>query len=137
MYIWIIISLILFSFELISTSFFLIFFGFASLVVAFLTKLYLISLANQILIFCLLSIIFFFIGEKLFKNKKNEKLTIDIDDDLIGRTGIAKEDAEKNGYLTILVGDTIWQAHTKETVKKNQKVKIISRENLILEIKPL
>lgn len=135
MQMWIIIGFILLSLEIISFSFFLIFFGLAAFFVAGLLMFFSISLPVQIFLFSLFSAIFFFAGKRAIKNKKKDDTTLT--DEMIGKIAIAQEDAKDHSYLKVMIGDTLWQAYTKEPVKKGQQVKVTNSKNLTVEITSL
>lgn len=135
MSLWLVIGLLLLMAEVITTTFFVLFFGLAALSVAVFLYFFSFSMATQIAIFSILSLIYFFVGKKLIKKMRGP---IQIDqDDVIGAVGIACDKADPNHYAKVMIGDTIWSAHTKYPLIKGQKVKIVSVKNLIVEVEPL
>lgn len=134
MNLWIFIGLVLLALEIFTTTFFLLFFGIAALVVAFLVFLFPLSMPVQIGIFSALSLLFFLFGKKVIKKKSSG---LPDQDDLIGKNGIALESIDKAGSLRVVVGDTHWQAFSKSPIKKGSYVKIVSISNLTLEVEPL
>ena len=64
--------------------------------------------------------------------KSRQKPIVTGQEELIGKTGIALADFTDLGPVRI--HSEIWQARTRETLKKNQQVRVTSREGLILEV---
>jgi membrane protein implicated in regulation of membrane protease activity len=133
--IWILIGVILLALEIFTTSFFLIFFGIAALVIALILFFVPLSVPFQITLFTALSILFFILGKKIIKKKRPHD--DHLKDDIIDKVGEALQDCKEDSYLRVLVGDTIWNAKTQGPVKKGQKIQVIGIENLTLEVKPL
>ncbi len=135
LYIWISIGILFLTLEILTTSFFLIFFGIAALIVALIVFYFSISLSSQILLFTFIAFLLLFLGRKVFKKTTFESsFEPDI---LINQTAIVLEDCIGEQDVKVMVGDTVWTAHAKTALKKNQKVKIVSILNLTLEIQPL
>ena len=132
---WILLGIILLALELLSFSFFLVFFGLGALLVALILVFYPLSLAWQILIFSVSSTLFFLIGKLIIKKYRHEN-ALD-QDDMVNKIAIALEDAEAGAYLKVMIGDTVWKAHTEAPIRKGQQAKVKSIDNLTAEIKPL
>ncbi len=134
MYIWFFIGILLLILEACTLSFFLIFFGLSALFTGTILLFFEFSLTLQILFFSFFSIIFCFIGKKLFRSK--EIINKDIQEDIIGKVAIALEDNQENYTFKVLLGDTPWLAYRLFKIKKNQKVYIKNISNLTLKVIP-
>jgi membrane-bound serine protease (ClpP class) len=64
--------------------------------------------------------------------KSRHKPVVTGAEELLGRTGIAMEDFTGNGLVR--VHSEIWQAHTDETLHRNQRIRVIGREGLKLQV---
>lgn len=135
MSLWLVIGLLLLMVEVITTTFFVIFFGLAALTLAVFLYFFSFSMAAQIAIFSVISLLYFFVGKKLIKKFKSP--TQIEQDDVIGSVAVVCDNADPNHYTKVLIGDTIWSAHTKYPLIKGQKVKVVSVKNLIVEVEPL
>ena len=133
--IWILIGVVLLALEIFTTSFFLLFFGIAALAVALLLFFIPFSLPIQILIFTILSALFFFAGKKIIK--KTKKSDDHPEDAMIHQIGTANTSSNESGYLKVLVGDTVWNAKCSTHLKKGQQVKVVAINNLTLEVEPI
>ncbi len=132
---WILLGIALLVLELLSFSFFLIFFGLGALFVALILLFYPLSLPWQILLFSISSSIFFVIGKSIIKKFRHQQ-SVD-QDDMIDQLAIALEDGDADSFLKVMIGDTIWRAHTNLPISKGQKAKVVSIHNLTVEINPL
>jgi membrane protein implicated in regulation of membrane protease activity len=133
--IWILIGILLLALEIFTTSFFLLFFGLAALVVALLLLFFSIPLSIQILIFTALSALFFFVGKKIIKTIK--KSDDEVPDTIINQVGQTLTCSNENGYLKVMIGDTIWNAKSNTFLKKGQQVRVVALNNLTAEVEPL
>jgi membrane-bound serine protease (ClpP class) len=64
--------------------------------------------------------------------KSRQKPIVSGREELLGETGIALADFTDLGPVRI--HSEIWQARTRETLKKNQRVRVTGRNGLILEV---
>lgn len=73
-----------------------------------------------------------FVLGMLFKSR--HKPVVTGQEELLGEAGIALADFSDFG--PVRVHSEIWQAHTHETLKKNQRIRVTGRNGLILEVIP-
>jgi membrane protein implicated in regulation of membrane protease activity len=131
---WIFIGIALLFVELLTLSFFIIFFGIAALSVALVLSLFALTLPWQIFVFSILSLVFFVLGKKVLP-KKGKGLKED--DLLIGSIGIVQEPIKAKDSGKVLVGDTLWSATSSISLQKGDKVRIVAVLGLTLEVFPL
>lgn len=129
---WIILGAILFLVEVITTSFFIVFFGFAAFSVALLTFFFSLALSTQAIYFVAFSVLYLFVLRRLIKKKK--KKTWFAPNAPIGEYGVAFDDILPNSYGRVVIRDTIWKAQSKGYVKKGSTIRVISQNNLTLEV---
>ncbi len=56
---------------------------------------------------------------------------------LIGETGTAESDFEKDGSGNVLVMGELWKAKSREDLKKGDRVRVILVENMVLEVEKI
>lgn len=131
---WLLIGIVLIFIEILSMSFFIVFFGFGALSVAISLLFHTLSWPQQIILFTLLSLLYFVVGKNLFKGRGKES---DLDKDLIGQTVLVEKEIHPNEPGKVLLRDTLWQASSKVHLQKGQRARIISISNITLEVLPL
>lgn len=130
---WLILGAIFLIIEVITASFFIIFFGLAALTLACLIIFFTLNISQQVFLFLCLSVFFLFFAKKIFKRKKRK--TYSCSYALIGEYGLASEDIYPNGYGKVIIRDIIWKATSTSYVQKGSSVRVISQNNLTLEVK--
>ncbi len=131
---WIFIGIALLFVELLTLSFFIIFFGIAALSVALVLSLFALTLPWQIFVFSILSLLYFVIGKKVLPKKGK---SVKEEDLLIGSIGIVQETIKAKDSGKVLVGDTLWSARSSISLQKGDKVRIVAVLGLTLEVFPL
>jgi len=131
---WILLGIALLVIEVLSVSFFMVFFGLGALTIAAILYFFVFPLPYQILGFSLLSCVYLACFRKLLKKRRKPFL---IDSELIGAIALVKEDILPNAPGKILVGDTLWQATADRAILQGEKVKVLAHNNLTLEVKSL
>lgn len=131
---WLFIGIALIFFELMTLSFFLLFFGLAALTVAAALAFLLIPLVWQIFLFSVLALIYCLIGKTLAKKKS---CCLQETDYLVGTQATVISNICPKNSGTVLVGDTLWMAKSSFTLQKGDKVHIVSVIGLTLEVAPL
>ena len=71
---------------------------------------------------------------KFMRNGKEERLSNA--DAIIGRTGVVSEEIEQNGYGRVALDGDDWKAESSDgsPIEKGARVKIISRESIIITV---
>lgn len=139
---WLIVGLALVLLELFVPGTYLIWFGFAALLVAVLTSFFAWSLIVQVVVFTVLSFLFALIGWRVYgrimtkvpSNSQYKHLN-DFASAYIGKHVTLEEDVQ-DGKSKVRVGDTVWIATCDEPLKKGQTVEVVGvRRGVILEVK--
>ena len=136
MLLWILIGVSLLVLEILSSTFFILFFGLAALSIAGLLFFTLFAFHYQLIGFALLSFLYLVVFRKFFKFKK-KKQSHDLFPELIGASALVSEDIFPCEFGKVLVGDTFWRATSLVEIQKGKKVTVIAQNNLTLEVKPL
>ena len=137
--VWLILALVLLIVELFTASFGVICFSFGALAVG-VAAYFGLGTVWQLALFSVVSFIaFVFVRPVIVKfllKKKDEVLTNA--DAVVGRIGVVTEeiDAAKNTGRVKIDGDD-WKAESSETIAVGEKVEVLSRESIILNVKPL
>ncbi|KLO22053.1 membrane protease regulatory membrane protein [Marinitoga sp. 1197] len=135
---WIILGIIFIVLEIITPTFFFFWFGLSS----FITAIFGLFISNKIInsvIFIIFSTILWLFSRKIVKKwinplqNKNFHL-----DELIGKTGLALSDFDKNNSGIVKVFSEQWSAYSEEgEVKKGDKVIVLKRESNMLIVKKI
>lgn len=131
---WLLVGITLLILEILSASFFIIFFGLGALTLAALLYFFFFPLHYQLLGFAVFAFLYFVIFRKLLKKKKKKT---DLQEELIGRIAYVQESIEPYQCGKVLVGDTSWSATASIQIQKGSHVKILAHNNLTLEVTPL
>jgi membrane protein implicated in regulation of membrane protease activity len=131
---WIFIGIALLLLELLTLSFFIVFFGIAALSVALIVAFISLNLAWQIFIFSALSLVYFILGKKFLKKTVKSLKEQDL---VIGSIGVVTQTIHLNDVGKVLVGDTHWNAISTSSLQKGDKVRIVAVNSLTLEVVPL
>ncbi len=136
--IWFLIGLGLLLLELVLPGLVILFFGAGAWVTALACVIHDFSLNWQILIFLVASLLGLVLLRKYLKRKFFDKKKGEIEEQLeefIGKKAQAIEDF-KDGNGKVEFKGTHWMARCETPVKKNQWLIIVSKDSLILEVKP-
>ena len=141
---WLTAGVILAIFELIVPGTYLIWFGFAALVLALITQMMPdLGIMWQLIWLSVFSVLFAFIGWKvygwtIFKAVVPEKYR-DLNNPIAQLTGKeVKVASVKDDKIQITVGDTVWPAVSDEPVKPGDRVVIVGSDNNVeLKIKKM
>lgn len=137
--VWLIVALVLLIVELFTASFGVVCFSFGAAAAGLAAYLGMATVW-QLLIFSIVSFVaFVFIRPVIVKfllKKKDEVLTNA--DAVVGRIGVVTEEinADKNTGRIKIDGDD-WKAESSENIAVGEKVEVMSRESIILNVKPL
>ncbi len=138
---WLILGLVLSIFELFVPGTYLIWFGFAGLLMSLLTCFIDMALSTQIIFFAVFSAIFVLIGwfsyRYIFKKTQTPQEYRNLNDSAqqyIGHIVTLSEDVIDN-QTKVKVGDTYWLAYSEKPLKKGENAKVTDvKDSLILVI---
>jgi membrane protein implicated in regulation of membrane protease activity len=136
---WFLIGLVLLVTELALPSFILIFFGIGAWVTALTIWFTDVGIETQLIVFILTSLISLLIFRNRFLSlfdKQNAHFTDDVESDFIGKIATTIEPVN-NVSGKVLFNGTQWKAISDENIKSDQKVEVISKDNITLKIKSL
>ena len=131
---WLFIGIALLLLELLTLSFFLVFFGVAALTIALLICCVALSLPWQIFCFSALSLLYFALGKNFLKKTGKSFKEQDL---VIGSIATVTKTIHINDVGKVLVGDTLWNATSRAALQKGDKVRIVAVNGLTLEVLPL
>ena len=137
--VWLIVALVLLIVELFTSSFGVVCFSFGA-AAAGIAAYFNLGTVWQLALFSIVSFVaFVFIRPLVVKfllKKKDEVLTNA--DAVVGRIGVVTEEinADKNTGRIKIDGDD-WKAESSENIAVGEKVEVMSRESIILNVKPL
>ena len=133
--IWVFVAIIFVMLELITTTFFLVWFGVGSLVAAILNYLG-FDIYVQLFVFIVVSAVLI-LSTRRFANKitpeSSKKTTAER---LIGKKAKVLRQIDENNYVVRVVGEE-WSAHTNDSVDVDDVVKIVGINSIILVIEKI
>jgi membrane protein implicated in regulation of membrane protease activity len=137
--IWFIIGFAFFMLEFIVPGFILFFFGVAAWIVAILTLFIDIDLNIQLLIFlgsALASVAFFrkYLKEKVGMYREAPTM---LEDEFIGKTGIAETDIYPGRKGKVEFKGTSWDASSEDSITAGQQVRIVETRSILLIVKQI
>ena len=133
--IWLCIGLAFLIIELLTYSFFFLFFSIGSFLTTILTFFYNFDFGIQISIFSLTSIVFLLLFKNSFKRAFASSIQRD-EEEYEGKTVLCLNDfiSEENFFGKVEFNGSQWKAKSLCYLEKNEIAKIINRDNLILII---
>ncbi|AOZ94386.1 NfeD family protein [Paenibacillus crassostreae] len=132
--IWLVIGIALFVIEMLTLTFYLLWFGIgaitAALVALIVPDLYLL----QVLVGCIVALVLTFFTKPLTKFMRQSKGYSDVIDELVGKQGFVIEeiDVGKNGVVK--VGNETWSASSDQLLRKDEMIIVIHRGTTVLEV---
>lgn len=138
--VWFLVGLGMFLLELVSPGFFILFFGIGAWMVALISYFSPISLNAQLFSFIIISIFSMLILRRWLRGQLSGHTKAEQDptkemDDFVGQkaTVIENIDPRKSGKVEF--HGTQWEAEAQEAIPKNEIVKIVGKDNLVLKVK--
>jgi len=139
---WFLVGLGMFLLELVSPGFFILFFGLGAWIVAIVCYFLAISLNAQLFLFIVASLVSLVLLRRWLQGflkgfvKAEQDLNQEMDD-FVGHKAVVIERIEPRKSGKVEFNGTPWQAESSETIEKEETVKIISKNNLVLQVKKL
>lgn len=134
--IWFILGFILFLLEFAVPGLILFFFAVGAWIVALLTFLFEPSINVQLLAFLASSIVTILLFRKSLKNIMwSRKNATEIEDEFIGKTGIAETFIAPGHNGKVDFKGTTWDAKSDEIIEKGENVTVIGNESILLIVK--
>jgi membrane protein implicated in regulation of membrane protease activity len=133
---WFVIGFGLFLLEFIIPGFILFFFGVGAWIVAIVTLFVDISLDTQLIIFITSSILTILLFRKWVKKIiLTRKFTSEIEDEFIGKPGIAETMIAPGKNGKIVFKGTSWDAKSEDVIQSGENVIVIGNESILLIVK--
>lgn len=139
-WVWLIIGIILITFEAIGVGGFLLGIGIAALCQALILLIFgSMSWQVQVVLFSINSIIFSVLYWKYFRSfnqKSDNSLINDRASQLIGKS-VEINQPLVNGQGRVQIGDTLWKVESEDTLTEGSKATVISSKGMILILKQI
>jgi len=134
---WMILSAILFAFEVISPGIFLMWFGVAAAVTGVLAFIFAISWQWQLVWFCLLSLAAVLVALKYLRRHPLESERPLLNERAVQHIGQCYDllDPIVNGRGSVKIGDSIWRVAGPE-LPKGTRVKVLGCDGTLLKVTP-
>ena len=134
--IWFIAGFVCFMLEFVLPGFILFFFGVGAWIVAFLSLFMELSLNAQIILFLGASLITLLVFRKWLRSLLDaRKQKSEIEDEFIGKTGIALTLIAPNTQGKLNFKGTTWDAISEDIIQPGERAMIIGNESILLRVK--
>lgn len=135
--IWFLIGLVLLLLELAIPGLIIFFFGIGAWIVALCLLIFDMSLTIQLMVFVASSILGLLLMRKILRKKffkEDDSIEGSLEDEFIGKTGIAETKlvAGKPGKITFK--GTQWNAIAETDIEKGAQVKVIGKDSITLKV---
>ena len=133
---WVVLGIMLVVAEMLTTGFFIVFFGMSAFVVALLTRVLGIPFAWQWALFTVLSVVFLVTMRRLFKRvfTGDAKEGDDMDDDFVGKNATVVEAILPGQEGRVEFRGCTWAAEADAEIPVGTRVRIRSKENITLGV---
>lgn len=132
--IWLIVAGIIFVLEMMTQTFYMLWFSIGSLVAALVAWFIPDAYFVQALVGCLIAIVLTIFTKPISRKFRTAKGFKDIGTELIGKQGIVVEPIEPGQYGIVKVGGDTWSARSTVSIPKNEKVRVVKRGSAIIEV---
>ena len=137
---WVVFGIILITLEIFVGTFMLLGLGLAAMIVGEVDNIFDITLASELMLWIVLSLISIAIWFKYLKDHTVERSGQS--DYALGAEGIVQEAIQANSrgkvkFDTPILGNTLWHATAKEEINIGQRVKIINVRGQLIEVEKI
>ncbi|MCG8696977.1 MAG: NfeD family protein [Bacteroidales bacterium] len=135
--IWFLIGLALLLLELAVPGLIVIFFGIGAWITALLLAIFDFGINLQLLVFLSSSVLLLLILRKYLKNKffsQNKMIQDELEDEFIGRTGVALVNLKPNQKGKIEFKGTTWNALSDTEIAEGEAVQITGKDSILLKV---
>lgn len=132
--IWLIAAGALFILEMATLTFYLLWLGLGAVVTALVAFAAPDSFVAQALSGAFVALLLTIYTKPLTRRFRQSKGFKDAIDELVGKSGIVLEPIEEGTPGIVKVGGETWSAIAKETLHKDEKVRIVARGTTVLEV---
>ncbi|MFC1770721.1 NfeD family protein [Candidatus Margulisiibacteriota bacterium] len=139
--IWLLLGILLCIIEIFMPGLIIIFFGLGAITVGLICFILKISINIQLTIFIFTSITYLILFRKWFMTsiffKGKKETSIETNTEFVGEQAVVVKDVGPDAFGKVELHGTLWTAKAKENIPKGEKVKVINKDNLTLEVKKL
>ena len=139
--VWLFAAVLLFILEALTLGVFMLFFGFGALITSVVVFFFDFNSDYQIILFLVISVISL-IGLRgvmksiLYAKSKGREVSENIED-VLGRHAEVVSSISQNNYGEVNLSGTKWYASAKEDITVGTHVKVVGRDNLILQVEKI
>lgn len=132
--IWLILAAVLLLFEMFTLTFYLLWLCIGAAVAGVVALVAPDAIALQVITGCVVAMGLTIFTKPLSKRIRNGKGFEDTGVELIGKQGIVVESIEPGKYGIVKVGGDTWSATSLQSLRANEKVRVLERNSTILEV---
>ncbi|CAH0119894.1 MULTISPECIES: NfeD family protein [unclassified Paenibacillus] len=132
--VWLIVAGILFVFEMMTLTFYLLWLGIGALAALAVALVAPEDILLQVVAGCLVALVLTVFSKAITKRVRSSKGFKDAVDEMVGKQGIVMENIDPGQYGIVKVGGDTWSATSKQTLKTGDRVFVVKRGNAILEV---
>jgi inner membrane protein len=135
--IWFIVGFAFFILEFALPGLVMFFFGLGAWITALAVLITRVGFNGQIAIFLASSVIFLLLFRKwMKKNLWSRKNASEIEDEFVGKTGVAVTYIGPGKYGKVDFKGTVWDAKSEEPIEQGEQVTVTGNESILLIVKP-
>ncbi|WP_018749937.1 NfeD family protein [Paenibacillus sanguinis] len=132
--IWLIIAGIIFVLEMMTQTFYMLWFSVGALVAALVAWVAPEAYFLQVLAGCLVAIVLTIFTKPISRKFRTAKGFKDIGTELIGQQGVVVEPIEPGQFGIVKVGGDTWSARSTASLARNDKVRVVKRSSTIIDV---
>lgn len=132
--VWLIVAGILFIFEMMTLTFYLLWLGIGALAALAVALVAPEDILLQVVAGCLVALVLTVFSKAITKRLRSSKGFKDAVDEMVGKQGIVVENIDPGQYGIVKVGGDTWSATSKQALKSGDRVFVVKRGNAILEV---
>lgn len=132
--IWLIAAGVLLVFEMMTLTFYLLWLSLGAAVAAIIALIAPEGFLLQVLVGCLVALGLTFFTKPIVKKLRASKGFQDTGTELVGKQGVVVEPIEQGQYGIVKVGGDTWSAISTQTLRKDERVRVLERSSTIIEV---
>ncbi|MDQ0089367.1 membrane protein implicated in regulation of membrane protease activity [Paenibacillus anaericanus] len=132
--VWLIAAGVLLVFEMMTLTFYLLWLSLGAAVAAIIALITPEGFLLQVLVGCLVALGLTFFTKPIVKKLRASKGFQDTGTELVGKQGVVVEPIEQGQYGIVKVGGDTWSAISTQTLRKDERVRVLERSSTIIEV---
>lgn len=132
--VWLIAAGVLLVFEMMTLTFYLLWLSLGAAVAAIIALIAPEGFLLQVSVGCLVALALTFFTKPIVKRLRASKGFQDAGTEIVGKQGVVVEPIEHGQYGIVKVGGDTWSATSTQTLRKDERVRVLERSSTIIEV---